>query len=51
MRKKNLLEILRDKEYYKSIKNIKTPKYSDIELPNKIKNLTTKKNFNVEFND
>ena len=51
MRKKNLLEILRDKEYYKSIKDIKTPKYSDIELPNKIKNLTLKNSFNVEFNN
>ena len=47
MRKKNSMEILKDKEYFKSIKDIRTPKYSNIELPNKIKNLTVKNRFKV----
>ena len=37
--KKEVLGVLKDKEYYKKIENLKLPRYSSIELPNKIKNL------------
>ena len=47
--KKEILGVLRDKEYFRNIQNIKMPKYSSIELPNKIKNLTIKKKYNVEY--
>ena len=38
MNKKEILGVLKDKEYYKNIKNLKTSRHGSIELPNKIKN-------------
>ena len=51
MRRKTLMGILKDKEYYKSLKSIKTPKYSSIELPNRYKNMTYRNKYNVEFDN
>ena len=51
MRRKTIMGILRDKEYYKSLKNIKTPKFSNIELPNKYKSLACKNKYIVEFDN
>ena len=46
---KTIMSILRDKEYYDKINNIRTPNLNNIELPNKIKNLILKKNNYEEY--
>ena len=49
IKKKNIISILKDKDYFNKIKYIRTPNINSIELPNKIKNITIKKKYDVEF--
>ena len=49
LKKKNIISILKDKDYFKIIKYIRTPNLNNIELPNKNKKITIKEKYDVEI--